>query len=261
MHGWRHLYHPFCSPPTVRHISGFNNQSASNMDSIDMMCQSERRRLHAERLFMMTKARRRKLLHHLSKAEWRTFRIRTGCLNVSGRKEEFLNIFPKAGAAPGLLDCNCHKVPQITFQVFASPCGNSFYGCCTIIIIIEQVCTIIGPLPLLFRPLIGQRDLVLQGYRTASCFSVSCMLPNSWHTVSHVDKISSIYHWCVQGFIFKIPMYAWKRGMGKISQGVEKKTPPSSIDQGFSLTRTAGNISSENFSISLRYCIIYISSP
>lgn len=99
---------------------------------------------------------------------------------------------PGGESLPGLLDCDCHKVPQITFFEFCIPYGNSAYGCCTIIIIAEQVRIIIGPRPLFFRPPIGQSDLLLKGYLTTSCFSVSFALPDSWRTVSRVDKISSM---------------------------------------------------------------------
>lgn len=121
---------------------------------------------------------------------------------------------------------------------FCIPYGNTFYGCslrCTIIVIIvEQSCNVIGPLPLFFRPLIGQNDLTLQGYLTASCCCVRFTLPDSWHTVLHVDKISSIY----QSLL--LTCLLWH------------------VDQGFSWTWMVGNISNVIFHASLRYLLRFL---
>lgn len=101
--------------------------------------------------------------------------------------------------------------------------SSSFHGCCTIVIIGEHVCTITGPLPLFFRPLIGRNDLMLLGL--SHHFSVSFTLPHRLaHCVARGRDKFSIPLVCAWNLFFRISMYALERGNqgDKNSQGVLK---------------------------------------
>lgn len=220
------LGHPFCSPPLVQHFSGFN-KSASFMDINGRWCQSERRRLQA-----VIKCHNKQLLSWLTPMG-KVYLVCWAAIVTRFHRELLHPLWQQFLWVLAVL-------PHYGYHRWAIQQHN------------WATSTFLQASDWPEWP----------GYLTASCFSVRFTLPDSWHTVLHADKISSIYHWRVHWFIFLIhtlKMYAMEKGNGEIfHRGWKKKSLLLTcllwhVDQGFSWTWMVGNISNEIFHTSLRF--------
>lgn len=138
-----------------------------------MMSQSERRRLHdaVKRSFAMTKNQEGDVIASFKQSWMKNVPNKNSMSSCFREKRRFCQKFPRSPVQLLMSFLHrWHKKSSWSARLWLSqsstndffkiciPYGHYVCWCGTIIIIVEQVCTIICPLPLFFRAPIGQRD-------------------------------------------------------------------------------------------------------